>query len=373
MPFLADNDVPEEKLATLVRVGLTLAESLDLRAALQVAVESTVDALGFGTGTVYLVEGDEIRLGATTPPFEGEIPEELRRARLDVQPHVREAIETCEPVVIADTAVADLTQEERTAVDFRSLRSVLFVPLVARGRSVGAMVLGVPDELHVFGEADIALCRALSLQIAVAVSNAQLFDAARVASAEFRNAFDTTLGSWSVAMELREDEPRGHSERVAALTIELAAKLGIPESELDDVRRGAMLHDIGKMGVPVEILNKPGPLTEQEWDVMRKHPEFGRDFLSGVEYLRCALDIPYSHHEHWNGTGYPQGLKGEEVPLPARIFAVIDVFDALTSDRPYRKAWTEAEALAHIELQSGIHFDPAVVGVFLERFAPPDA
>lgn len=139
------------------------------------------------------------------------------------------------------------------------------------------------------------------------------------------------------------------------------------EEELSHVRRGALLHDIGKMGIPDSILLKPGKLTEEEWDVMRKHPVHSFRMLSRIEYLRQAIDIPYCHHEKWDGTGYPRGLKGEEIPLAARIFAIVDVWDALTSNRPYRKAWPKEKALEHIKEQSGKHFDPKIVDLFLQE------
>ncbi|MEW5721207.1 MAG: HD-GYP domain-containing protein, partial [Chloroflexota bacterium] len=149
-------------------------------------------------------------------------------------------------------------------------------------------------------------------------------------------------------------------------TLRLARALGMSEAELVHVRRGALLHDIGKMGIPDAILLKPGALTDQEWEIMRKHPQYAYELLSPIAYLRPALDIPYCHHEKWDGTGYPRRLKGEQIPLVARIFAVVDVWDALHSDRPYRRAWSEEQAREHIRTQAGIHFDPRVVKLFLE-------
>jgi len=153
---------------------------------------------------------------------------------------------------------------------------------------------------------------------------------------------------------------------VADLTVKLAQALGISSEDLVHIRRGALLHDIGKMGIPDQILLKPGPLTEEEWEIMKKHPVYAWELLSSIRYLRPALDIPYCHHEHWDGTGYPRGLKGEEIPLSARIFSVVDVWDALTSDRPYRPAWTREKALEYIKEQAGHHFDPQIAERFLE-------
>jgi putative nucleotidyltransferase with HDIG domain len=180
------------------------------------------------------------------------------------------------------------------------------------------------------------------------------------------DAYDRTLEGWSKALELRDKETEGHTLRVTNRTVELARWMGIREKEdLTQIQRGALLHDIGKMGIPDQILLKPGKLSEEEWKIMRRHPEFAYEMLWPIEYLRPALDIPYCHHEKWDGTGYPRRLKGDEIPIAARIFAVVDVWDALTSDRPYRRAMGREEALAEIKQQSGRHFDPQVVDAFL--------
>jgi len=142
--------------------------------------------------------------------------------------------------------------------------------------------------------------------------------------------------------------------------------MGVADAALVHVRRGALLHDMGKLGIPDHILQKPGKLTDEEWELMRQHPRYAFEMLHSVEYLRPALDIPYCHHEKWDGSGYPRGLRGEQIPLGARIFAVVDVWDALTSDRPYREAWPREKALAYIKAEAGTHFDPEVVELFLQ-------
>ncbi len=184
--------------------------------------------------------------------------------------------------------------------------------------------------------------------------------------AQLLSAYEATIEGWSHAMDLRDRETEGHSRRVADLTVRLAREFGMSESELTHLRRGALLHDMGKLGIPDSILQKPGELTEDEWVIMRKHPQFAYDMLRSVEYLHPALDIPFCHHEKWDGSGYPRGLIGEEIPLAARLFAVVDVWDALTSDRSYRSAWTAEQALAYIREQSGKHFDPRVVSLFFK-------
>ncbi len=204
-------------------------------------------------------------------------------------------------------------------------------------------------------------------QAAIAIDNTQLFENLQRANMDLSLAYDATIEGWSRAMDMRDHETEGHTLRVADLTLKLAGAMHVSESQLTAIRRGALLHDIGKMGVPDSILLKDGKLTEEEWTIMRRHPQFARDMLLPISYLKDALNIPYSHHEKWDGTGYPQGLKGNLIPLAARIFAVVDVWDALTNDRTYRKKWEEQEAREYIKEQSGKHFDPRVVEVFLKH------
>jgi len=199
-----------------------------------------------------------------------------------------------------------------------------------------------------------------------------LFEGLQRTNLELILAYDATIEGWSHAMDLRDKETEGHTLRVTNMAERLARLLGLPDEDIVHIHRGGLLHDIGKMGVPDQILLKPGPLTDDEWVLMRRHPQFAFEMLSPIHYLGPALDIPYCHHEKWDGTGYPRGLKGEQIPLSARLFAVVDVWDALTSDRPYRPAWTHERTLDHIREQSGKHFDPAVVSAFLQMQATFD-
>lgn len=186
------------------------------------------------------------------------------------------------------------------------------------------------------------------------------------AHTQLLDAYEATIMGWSHAMDLRDHETEGHSQRVMELTVALARSYGLDEEAIHHIKRGALLHDMGKIGVPDAILHKPDKLTEEEWKVMRTHPQLAHEMLYPIEYLRPALDIPYCHHEKWDGTGYPRQLKNTEIPLAARIFAVVDVWDAVTSDRPYRPAWSKDQALTYIREQSGKHFDPQVVEAFLK-------
>ena len=239
------------------------------------------------------------------------------------------------------------------------------VPLIAKGQVMG--VLEVFHRTRIVRDGEwLDFLKALASQAAIAIDNATLFDNLQRSNSELAQAYDATIEGWSRALELRDNETEGHTQRVAVLTVKLARLFGLHDAELVQVRWGALLHDIGKMGIPDTILFKQGTLTEDEWLVMKKHTMFAYEMLSPIRYLRAALDIPYSHHEKWDGTGYPLGLKGEQIPLVARIFAVVDVWDALRSDRLYHSAWSIEKVRKHLRSLSGTHFDPHVLKVCLD-------
>jgi PAS domain S-box-containing protein len=239
------------------------------------------------------------------------------------------------------------------------------LPLISKGQ-----VRGVLEIFHRSPQSArpewLEFIETVAGQAAIAIDNIQLFDGLRRSNLELLHAYDSTIEGWSRALDLRDQRTEGHTQRVTQLTMELGRAFGLGALELANLRRGAMLHDIGKMAVPDAILQKPGPLTDEEWLVMKKHPLSAYQMLSPIGYLRNALDIPLYHHEKWDGTGYPKGLKGEQIPLPARLFAVVDIWDALRSDRPYRPAWSQDRVLEHIRSLSGNHLDPQVVHIFLE-------
>ena len=206
----------------------------------------------------------------------------------------------------------------------------------------------------------------LAGQTAIALDNSQLFMGMQQSNLELLMSYDATIEGWSRAMDLRDRETEGHTQRVTDMTVRLAMLAGIDKDKIIHLRRGALLHDMGKLGVPDSILHKPGPLNSEEWEIMRQHPKLAFDMLAPIAYLHEAIDIPYCHHEKWDGTGYPNGLKGEAIPLAARVFSVVDVFDALTSDRPYRSAWSKEEAFSYIVSYSGTYFDPKIVDLFVK-------
>ena len=244
------------------------------------------------------------------------------------------------------------------------------VPLLAKGQLKG--VLEVFDRR--FRESDqdwLDFLENLAGQAAIALENASLFEGLQRATNELISAYDATIEGWSHALDLRDKNTEGHSQRVVEMTLSLARTLGISESELVHVRRGALLHDIGKMGIPDSILLKPGPLTDEEGEVMRRHTTYAYEWLSPIAFLQPAMDIPFCHHEHWDGKGYPRGLQGEQIPLAARIFASVDIWDALRSDRPYRQSWPEERVCEHIASLAGTHLDPDVVQAFLQHVHEP--
>jgi putative nucleotidyltransferase with HDIG domain len=242
------------------------------------------------------------------------------------------------------------------------------IPLRAKGLLIGVLEVFNRTELNPDQEW-FNFLETLAGQAAIAIDSIKSFEEIQISNTKLMLAYDATIEGWSRAMDLRDEETEGHTQRVTQLTIQLARQLGISEAEIVHIRRGALLHDMGKLGIPDRILLKPDKLTEEEWVVMRKHPVYAYEMLSSIDYLRPALEIPYCHHEKWDGSGYPRGLKGEQIPMAARIFSVIDVWDALTSDRPYRPAWDRQRVLEHIENSAGSHFDPSIVKAFLHQIS----
>lgn len=240
--------------------------------------------------------------------------------------------------------------------------AILGLPLFAHQQRVGALWVG---RAAPFDPSDRCHLAALAEVGASALRRSQWNERLERANVALREAYDATIAGWARALDLRDRETEDHSRRVADLTVRLARRLGVDEAEVVHLRRGALLHDIGKMGVPDAILNKAGPLTDEEWAVMREHPADAYRILEPIAYLRPSLDIPLAHHERWDGSGYPAGLRGEAIPFAARIFAVVDVWDALTNNRPYRAAWDAPRALAYLQEHAGGLFDPRVVAAFI--------
>lgn len=278
---------------------------------------------------------------------------------------VRRVLENGSPVLTTNAQEDPRFGGQKSVVE-QNLRSILCVPLKLKEENIGVIFVDSRVYSGLFDENDLEILSAFADQAAVAIDNARMFDKLQKANLELTEAYDATLNGWALTLELRDKETEGHTQRVTALTEILAKKMGIHGKELEHIRRGSLLHDIGKMAIPDYILLKRGQLTLAERKFMELHPDFAREMLENIEFLRPAIDIPYCHHEKWDGSGYPQNLRGEEIPFAARIFAVVDVWDALTSERPYRDPLEPEEVRKHIQDESGKHFDPRVVSAFLE-------
>jgi HD-GYP domain-containing protein (c-di-GMP phosphodiesterase class II)/PAS domain-containing protein len=351
-----------QRLGALRAMDMAISSSVDLRVTLNVLLDQITAQLNVDAACVLLYNAHTRSLEyAAGRGFQGNRNGTLSM-RLDQSLAGRAALER------RMVHVPNLRTNKGTRPLLQSLESDSFVayyavPLIAKGQVKG--VLEVYNHTQLTPNPEwMEFLETLAGDAAIAIDNAAMFNDLQRSNVELTLAYDRTLEGWSHALELRDEETEGHSERVTGMTIKLAVAMGISESEIVHVRRGALLHDIGKMGVPDEILFKPGPLTDEEWEIMHRHPTYAFNLLSRIPFLKPALDIPYCHHEWWDGSGYPNGLKGEEIPLTARIFAVVDVWDALLSARPYRQAWSEPEVLKYLREQSGKHFDPRIIDAF---------
>lgn len=362
--FAAQSQRQLERLSSLREIDTAISASLDLRVTMNVILTQVISRLDVDASSILLLnpEATTLTYGAVHG-FRGYVPPpdtliEVRNS------YAGQAIRSGEMVRLDDLRAAKGKTDFLSAVAEEGFVAYFGVPLIVKGHTQGVLEIFHRKPLHPDQEW-LAFLEALAGQTAIALDHASLFTNLQRSNADLAIAYDETLEGWTRALDLRDNETEGHTQRVAEMSVKLAAELGMNSDELIHLRRGALLHDIGKIGIPDRILLKPGPLTKKEWEIMHKHPSYAFELLSPIDYLKPALDIPYAHHERWDGKGYPRRLKGEDVPFAARIFAVIDVWDALRSDRPYRKAWSGEKALGYIREQKGKHFDPQVVELFL--------
>jgi len=346
-------------MTALSDIGMAISSSLDVRVTLNILLERLVSQLGVDAADMLIFDPDTLHLnwaasvGFRTPSIR------LSSVRLGKGHAGRAAYERRTIIVrdLGDTLTRALREED--------FKSCVAVPLIAQGKVKGVLEIFHRSPLEPSGEW-LSFLELMSAQAAIAIDNATMFESLQKSNMELTLSYDATLEGWGRTLEFRDEDTKGHTERVAEMTVRYARLLGMDEREIVQVRRGALLHDIGKIGIPDSILLKKGPLTEDEMEVMKHHPIYAYELLSCIPFLRQALDIPYCHHEKWDGTGYPRGLKGDEIPFSARIFSVVDASDALLSDRPYRKAWPPQKVRDYISDRSGSDFDPAVVEVFLK-------
>jgi HD-GYP domain-containing protein (c-di-GMP phosphodiesterase class II) len=361
-------ETTERKLSNikaLHTIDSAIANSMDIQLTLNVVAEETINQLGVDAVDILLFKPESNLLESVIS--KGFHTSAMQKVSLSVGKGIAGYIATnLERVFIPDIATYQDEKFKIPAFLDEDFVSYIGIPLYAKSHLIGIMEIfhrtGLEPDVEWF-----AFLETLAGQAAIAIDNSKSFEELQISNAKLVMSYDATIEGWSRAMDLRDKETEGHTRRVTELTITLARKIGIGDDQLVHIKRGALLHDMGKLGIPDSILLKPGPLTQEEWDIMHKHPNYAFEMLMSIEYLRPALEIPYCHHEKWDGSGYPRGLKGEAIPLAARIFAVIDVWDALTSDRPYRKAWGPEQALKYIQENSSTHFDPQVVDVFMEE------
>jgi len=350
-------------ITSLRAIDMAITASLDPRVTLDVLLDRVTSHLRVDAAAVLRL--DEVTLELRHAASRGFRSRFIEQTRVPLGRGYagRAASERCR-VSCADLAAATDFLRGRLAAE-EGFVAYDAVPMVSKNR-----VLGVLETFHRQPKGGDAEWRealdALAAQAAIAIENAEMFSDLERRNLDLRLAYEATIEGWSRAMDLRDKETEGHTQRVTDLTVRLARRLGLPEERIVHIRRGALLHDMGKLGVPDHILLKPGPLTNEEWVVMRQDTTFAYEMLYPIEYLRPALDIPYCHHEKWDGSGYPRGLRGREIPIAARIFALVDVWDALMSDRPYRPAWPREKTLALIRDGAGSHFDPDLINLFLE-------
>ncbi|MCF6277330.1 MAG: GAF domain-containing protein, partial [Anaerolineales bacterium] len=351
-----------ERVNSLRRIDRAVAGSLDLNVILDVLLNQLLERVEVDADAILLYEKANQML--THAHGLGFRTAALQHTNLRLgQGYAGKAALERRYVFIPDLSEADDGFAASSLFAEEEFVTYYGIPLVAKGILVGVLEVFRRAALDSTSEW-VDYLHIVAGQAAIAIDNVQLFDNLQRSNMRLTQAYDATIEGWAKALELRDMETEGHSRRVVGTTMELARRMGIRPEKMADIRRGALLHDIGKMGVPDSILQKPGKLSEEEWQVMRKHPLYAYQWLASIDYLRPALNIPYCHHEKWDGTGYPRQLKGEQIPLEARVFAVVDVWDALCSDRPYRKAWSEQKTLEYIQNEAGKHFDPQVVRVF---------
>jgi len=351
-----------QKLEALRTIDRAISSSVNIEFVLSVILEQARSRLSADAADILLLDKAErvLVLGAR----EGFDTEALAHTRLSLGEGLAGKI-AAERRVIVLHSLADEPEAFAASPSFAEEGFVAYAgaPLVAKGELLGVLELyrrskfEAPPSWRSFFEA-------IAGQAAIALENATLFSGLNRANAELRDAYESTIEGWAEALELRDRETEGHSRRVTEASLELAKALGLRGDALVSIRHGALLHDIGKMGIPDSILLKPGKLTEEEFETMKRHTTIGGDLLARLSFLGDAIDIPYGHHEKWDGTGYPRGLKGEDIPYAARLFSIVDVWDALCSDRPYRSAWPEEKTLEYLESLAGKQFDPSMVAVF---------
>ncbi|MBI4857493.1 MAG: PAS domain S-box protein [Acetobacterium woodii] len=355
-----------KRLRGLRTIDLMITSNIDLYSTMEVILDETMIQLNVDAAAILLFDENTRTLEYIAKSGFRSIPDKIRAIRLG-DDFASQVIAEKSTVHIANIPDSHIDIGEKLRLVNESFIEYYGVPLISNGLTIGVMEIYNRSQIN--NEADWQeYLETLAGQVAIAAIDAKLFEDVRRSNSELKIAYDATIEGWSRAMDLRDKDTEGHSLRVTDMTIKLAIAAEMKKEQISHMRRGALLHDIGKLGIPDSILLKPGKLSTEEWSIMRMHPQFAYEMLSPIDYLKPALEIPYCHHEKWDGSGYPQGLKGEDIPLSARLFAIVDVWDALHSDRPYRLGWADKDVLAYIKKETGTHFDPKAVELFFQVF-----
>jgi response regulator RpfG family c-di-GMP phosphodiesterase len=362
--LIAETQFRLHKLQVLHDIELAVAGTFDLHVILDIIVKQATLKFGIDATTILLFNPPSSKL--VYAAGEGFYTKTLQHSTLRLGDGYAGMAALDRKVIIVPDLRNRLTDFLRSPQFAREGFVTYYAfPLICKGQLKGVLEIFFRS-LQQKEQDWLDFISSLANQAAIAIDRAHLFTSLQNANIEMRRTCTEMLEGWARALDLRDQESPGHTQRVAHATMILAQQMGINKEDLEHIYQGALLHDIGFMGIPDTILKKSNPLTPEEQERIYQHPVLAYKLLSSIAFIRQALDIPYCHHEKWDGSGYPSGLQGERIPIAARIFAVVDVWYALTSDRPYRKAWTSNQALTYIRMQAGSHFDPAVVEVFLD-------
>lgn len=361
--LLLDNATQIQRLSTFRKIDDTILSDYSTKDLIDLLLKEFVNNLSMDAATVTVINDETQRL-------EFYLHAGLDRPENDLYHGEAAAyVRVCDSILVIQNTKTGIDSQRTYPIHHPMnepfLTGYAVAPLRNMGQLIGIVEVFSKKEIN-WNRENVQFFEAMAKQTAIAIDKVSMVINLKKSNIDLIHSYEQTLEGWSRAMDIRDHETENHTQRVTSMTMKMGEKLRLPEEQLVQMRRGALLHDIGKLGVPDNILLKKGSLTEEEWQIMRQHPITARELISPIAFLTPAMSIPYFHHEKWDGSGYPQGLRGGEIPIEARIFSIVDVWDAITSDRPYRDAMSPVEASIYIISQSNLHFDPQIVAVFLE-------
>lgn len=358
-----------KRLDTLRQIDLAITSSTDLSVVLDIVLDRMIDSLEVDAAAILLLDKGLLKLSPHRQ--RGFMDRTMDQMSVKLGDGIAGRTALSRETVAIDSIKQDGRFTRKGIVELEGFESYFATPLVAKGNLIGIVEL-FHRHRKLYDASWLNFFEIIAGQAAIAIDHIQTFGSLQRANIDLLLAYDYTIEGWAKTLEIRDIETEGHSRRVRELAEALARAVGVKRDEIIHLRRGAILHDIGKLGIPDSILLKPDKLTEGEWEVMRRHPEIGFSLVSRIDFLRPALDIIRFHHERWDGSGYPRGLRADLIPRSARIFSIVDVWDALRSKRPYRPPWDDDKARNYLREQSGFQFDPELVDAFLTMQPSPE-